>query len=139
MNTNYVTGGNIEAWCTKCKLELDHTIIAIVDNFPKRVKCNTCQGQHNFRGRPAEKKRSASKSPARKKTKSQKGNYIEYLSRLSGTDPSDALQYSIRGSFKKDDVINHPRFGIGIVSSVIQFKKIEVFFRDGARLLTQNQ
>lgn len=136
---DYVTGGNINAWCTKCKLELEHTIVAMVDNYPKRVKCNTCNGQHNFRGRPSEKKRSSSKSPARKKTKSQKTNYIEYLSRLSGTDPSQAVKYSISGNFDRDVIINHPTFGIGIVSSVIQAKKIEVLFEDGPRLLTQNQ
>ena len=56
MTDNYSTGGYVDAWCTKCKMELGHTIIAMVDNMPKRVQCNTCGGKHNFRTGPSERK-----------------------------------------------------------------------------------
>ncbi len=138
MINNYSAGGYIEAWCTKCKLELGHTIIFMVDNFPKRVKCNTCNGEHNFRTNPSEKSRTRPESPIRK-TKSQEANYNEYISRLSGSDLSNAKKYSIKGNFEKDEIIDHPTFGIGMVLSVIQINKIEILFKDGPKLLIQNR
>jgi len=138
MINNYSAGGYLEAWCTKCRLELGHTIIAMVDNFPKRVKCNTCNGQHNFRAKPSEKNQTKLKSSTRK-TKSQKNNYDEYISRLTGYDLSNAKKYSMKGNFEKDEIIDHPSFGVGIVLSIIQINKIEVLFKDGPKLIIQNQ
>ncbi|RJQ19885.1 MAG: hypothetical protein C4560_05790 [Nitrospiraceae bacterium] len=137
MLNNYSAGGYIAAWCTKCRLELGHTIIAMLDNSPKRVKCNTCNGEHNFRTSPSEKKQAKPEHSA-KKTKSQKTNYNEYMIRLTSCNLSTAKKYSIKGNFGKDDLIDHPAFGIGIVLSVIQINKIKIFFKDGPRLLIQN-
>ena len=138
MTENQSAGGYVEAWCTKCKLALGHTIIAMVGTSPKRVKCNTCNGEHNYRSGQSEKIRTTSeKSP--RKTKSQGKNYMDYTSRLTGLDLSRARKYSIKSDFKKDEVIDHPQFGIGIVLSVIQSNKIDVLFSDSHRLMVQNK
>lgn len=138
MNSTYTTGGYIESWCTKCELELGHTIIAMVDNLPKRVKCNTCSGEHNYRSNPSEKSRTKSKNPSRKAT-AQKINYNEHITRLTGGDLSTARKYSITDNFEKDEVIDHSLFGIGIVLSIIQINKIKILFKDGPKLLIQNR
>ena len=138
MITSYSVGGDIDSWCTKCKLELGHTIIAIVDNVPKKVKCNTCNAQHNFRTKPVKGSRTTSKSPTRK-TRSKEKTYEEYISRLSGGDPANSRKYNTKGNFEQDEIIDHLSFGIGIVLSVIQSNKIKILFKDGPRLLIQNQ
>src|SRR5207302_3841179 len=43
-------GGDVDAFCTRCKMELGHTILAMVGARPVRVRCNTCGGEHNYRG-----------------------------------------------------------------------------------------
>ncbi len=135
MFENYSAGDYIEAWCTKCRLELGHTIVAMVDNAPRRVKCNTCNSEHNFRIKSSGKKR----IPSTGKTKPRNRGYGELISRLSDSDLSRARKYSIEGNFEKDEIIYHPSFGVGIVSSVIQADKVEALFRDGPRLLAQNR
>ena len=47
--TKIAAGSVVEAYCTKCKLVLDHTIVALKGAKPSRVKCNTCGGDHNYR------------------------------------------------------------------------------------------
>ena len=42
-------GGEIDAWCTSCRMNLNHRIVAIVRSTPKRVECLTCNKQHNYR------------------------------------------------------------------------------------------
>ena len=142
MVTTYAAGGYVDGWCTKCKLELAHTIIAVADNFPKRVKCNTCNGEHSFRpkssAKPSEPNRTRLKSPSGK-TKTKVVTYDDYIGRLTGYDLSGAKKYSINGNFKKDEILDHHKFGIGIVLSVIQNNKIEILFKDGNKLLIQNQ
>ncbi len=137
MTNNYSVGGNVESWCGKCKSEREHKIVAMIENAPKKVICNTCKAQHNFRSKPSEKIREKPKTSTRK-VKSHEANYEGCLSRLTGGDFSKAKKYSIKGNFKKDEIIDHSLFGIGIVSSVIQFKKIEVLFKDEPKMLVQN-
>jgi hypothetical protein len=127
MINSYSVGGDIDAWCTKCKLELGHTITALVDNLPKKVKCNTCSAQHIFRAKPFKRSRTKQNSSARK-SRAKEATYQEYLSRLTGGDPANSTKYNIKGNFIKDEIIDHLSFGIGIVLSVINFNKINILF-----------
>lgn len=135
MTKSYSAGDDIESWCTKCRLELGHTIIAMVGDIPKRVKCNTCGSEHNFRGRPSERE-SAVASP--KKAKPRGKAYKDYLTLLTEADRSAARTYSVKDTFKENDVIEHSKFGTGLVQSVVNEKKIEVIFKDGPKLLIHN-
>ncbi len=139
MIKSYSVGEVIEAWCTKCKLELDHTIAAMVDNLPKKVECNTCKGKHNYRAKPVERTRATTKGTVRKVRKTITDKYNEVLAGLAEGDLSNAVKYSIRGNFAKDDIIDHPKFGIGVVLSIIKINKAEILFKDGPKLLVQNQ
>jgi hypothetical protein len=128
----------MEAWCPRCNMKSDHTIIAVVDNSPKKIKCNTCDEHHNLSARPCGKSRSKLKGTTRK-TGSKETTYEEYISRLAGGDTASSRKYDTKGNFEKDEIIDHLRFGIGIVLSVIQLNKIKILFKDGPRLLIQNQ
>ncbi|MCC7202385.1 MAG: hypothetical protein IT393_06985 [Nitrospirae bacterium] len=143
MKNNYTVSGPVDGWCTKCKLELVHTIIAMANNVPVKVKCNTCNSEHKFRAKPSGTTRpksatsSKSASPARK-IKTPEAHYNEYMSRLTDYDLTRVRIYSMSGSYKKDEIIQHSKFGVGIVLSLIQNNKIEMLFKDGPRILIQN-
>jgi len=138
MNNNYSEGEFMKAWCPRCNLKLDHTIIAIVNNLPKKIKCNTCDEYHNLSTKQSGESQLKSKNTT-SKLKSKEAMYEKYLYRLTGGNPAIFIKYNIKGNFEKDQIIDHLKFGIGIVLSVIQINKIEILFKDGPRLLTQNQ
>ena len=138
MNNNCSAGEDIKARCPRCNLITDHTIIARVDNLPKKIKCNSCDEHHNLSAKQPGKSGTSSKSSTRK-SRSKEATYEKYLSGLTGGDPANSMKYNIKGNFKKDQIIDHLKFGIGIVLSVIQIDKIEILFKDGPRLLIQNQ
>lgn len=143
MKNNYTVSGPVDGWCTKCKLELGHTIIAMVNNVPVKVKCNTCNSEHKFRSkqsgatRPKSATSAKSATPARK-IKTQEANYNEYITRLKDYDLTRVRIYSMSGNYKKDEIIEHSKFGVGIVLSLIQNNKIEMLFEDGPRILIHN-
>src|SRR3954468_24540373 len=58
-------GGEVDSWCTKCKLVLNHRIIAMVGTTPVRVECSTCNSHHNFRARAPGDKAPAAGTGAR--------------------------------------------------------------------------
>ena len=48
------------------------------------------------------------------------------------------VHYSMSGSFKENDVIDHKTFGMGIVISA-SYQKMEVVFSDRSRILVFNR
>ncbi len=126
-------GTDIVSWCTKCKLILDHTLVALADGLPKKVKCKTCKGHHNYRD-----KAPAARVPGTGR-KVKKTDYEVAMSRLGESyDFSTAKKYSMKGKFKVDQVIDHASFGIGFIVLSLD-TKIEALFVDGPKRLVQNR
>ena len=137
MTEGYTVGGEVVSWCTKCKIELGHTITAIVDNKPKKVKCNTCNGLHNYRSKPPETGKTTKRAGRKRKTPEE--IYNEQITKLSGGDLSGARKYKTDDSFVVDELIDHPKFGVGVVMAIVKVNKVETLFKDGTKLLIQNQ
>ncbi|BBA71779.1 hypothetical protein [Geobacter sulfurreducens] len=133
-------GDIIEARCTKCRAVYNHTIVAMIGTRVVRVQCNTCGGQHNYHS-PQEEKKTVERSSARRPVgeKPRRASAVagpsEWEHAMEGRDPASAVPYAMDASFRVDALVNHPTFGIGIVTAVIKPNKVEILFRDGKKLL----
>ncbi len=128
-------GSEVDAYCTKCKIVLAHTVVAMQGSRPRRVKCNTCEGEHNYRATKPKPKAPAKKT-AKPATRRTKQNWEEIMKGAS-TKPRKA--YSMSGSFAEGDWIEHKTFGLGCVQSFTPPNKITVRFADSTRLLVCNK
>ncbi len=145
-------GGEVDSWCTKCKLFLNHRIIAMVGGTPARVECSTCGSHHNFRARapgekaPAATRTSSSSSAgprsvrASSVTKAQQAALDRERSwekAVSGKAVAEFKNYRVDQTFAEGDLIRHKKFGDGIVTRILDPKKVEILFRDEPRTLAQ--
>jgi hypothetical protein len=130
MPQRFRVGGDVDAFCTRCKMDLGHTILAMVGTKPVRVRCNTCQGEHAFRGAPAAKK--GSWVPASERAA--KATVTSWEALLQKKDLSRARRYSAKDRYQTDDVLEHPVFGIGLVQEV-RGDKIAVAFKADVKTL----
>lgn len=48
---------------------------------------------------------------------------------------SAAKPYSMNALFERDDVVDHPTFGAGVVQELVPPDKVRILFQDGLRLL----
>ena len=152
----FVTGRDCDAWCTRCKMDLAHTIVAMVDGLPKRVKCNTCDSHHNYHRpraeRDAEKAERAAKRAARKSSSGgsrSSGSRVASTSsaaireiwgqRMSASEDQPTHLYNFRESFSENDGIEHPKFGRGVVIKLISPQKMRVLFQDGEHMLAMGR
>lgn len=143
-------GGEVDSWCTKCKLVLNHRIIAMVGAQPARVECSTCNSHHNFRARapgekaePTGRTRSVVGSGGAKKsnvTRAQQAVLDREKSwerAVSGKAVRDFRAYRVSETFAEGDLVKHSKFGDGVVTRIVDPKKIEILFKDDARTLAQ--
>ena len=147
-------GGEVDSWCTKCRLFLNHRIIAMIGAKPARVECSTCSSHHNYRGAaPGEKPETSAKSnakrvgvspgnprPARGPTKAEQERIAREQSwekAVSGKSPKEFKAYRVSGTFQYGDLIRHPKFGDGVVTRIADAHKVEILFKDESKTLAQ--
>ena len=143
-------GGEVDSWCTKCKLVLNHRIIAMVGPKPAKVECSTCGSHHNYRakapgdtsGASASGTKRASVAPksTRGPTKAQQAliDQEKFWERATSGKPVTAFaRYSTAFIYEEGAIVHHAKFGDGVVTRVIDPKKVEILFRDGPKTLAQ--
>lgn len=130
MSNSYEVGKEIEAYCTKCKIDRLHVIESLkTDGTINRVLCRTCGGSHQFR-RPKSEAAGARRSPRTTARRRAKGAVI-----LTPEEAAGAKRYTMDGHFEVGDIIRHTTFGSGKVVEVRSDGKIEVGFETGGKLL----
>jgi hypothetical protein len=131
-------GSTVDAYCTKCKLVLAHAVTAMAGAKPRRVHCNTCNGEHNYRAAKPVAKAAAKKSEKKAKTATKKTRQTwEEVMQEASAKPHK--KYTMSGSFGEGDWIEHATFGLGCVQSFIAPNKITVRFADATRMLVCNR
>jgi hypothetical protein len=137
-------GAEIDSWCTKCRMDLQHVVVAIVSGQPKRVECQTCHTQHNYRkpkgvkdpvSTETEEAVPTSKRKAPRLTKAQVEYNTEYEARVEGRALSEFTKYSVKHEFQVNDLVAHKKFGNGSVAERLDDNKISVMFKDGLKTL----
>ncbi len=142
-------GGEVDAFCTRCKLTLAHTILAMVGTKIARVRCNTCMGEHTYRSAPGATDRSSSSSSSPRGTSSSRGAsasreekpekvVISFEQQLAGKDIANAPKYSPKDTYQVDQVVQHPTFGLGLVTAV-RGDKVEIAFKSETKTLVHGR
>jgi hypothetical protein len=148
-------GTEVDSWCTKCRMDLLHRIIAVHNGKIMRVECRTCGGHHNYR-RPksattearATMVRSTSTqrqhpsgsalSPRRAAAQeAERQREASWQKAVLGQPISSFKAYRASQTFSLGDLIRHGKFGDGYIVRVIDRQKVEVMFKDGPRMLAQ--
>ena len=142
-------GAEIDAWCTKCRMDLMHRIVAMVQSAPKRVICLTCNSEHNYRAPRTETTASGvhvrarntgpKPSPAAarvtQKARAEKERADSWASKTLGQAVDAFTRYAMDKSFRESELVLHSKFSEGYVDKVLEGAKISIMFRDGAKTL----
>jgi hypothetical protein len=126
------------AYCTSCKMDLTHVIVAMQGDRIVRVQCKTCKKEHAYKAAKGVTEPTAKPKKERaKKADPDAGNPIELeWEKLMATHKNAPVKpYSMKGHFGLGDKLNHPSFGDGIVGKLIYPNKLEVIFRHDVKVL----
>jgi hypothetical protein len=143
--------GEVDSWCTKCRLILNHRIVSMKSGKAHQVECLTCRSQHRWRPNTPGDKPGASADAARLRgggggahaSKPARASHAtrhaeQWEKAIAGRGVSEFKAYNVGGSFSEGDLLRHKKFGDGVVTRVIDAHKVEVLFRDEARTLAQS-
>ncbi len=131
-------GKDVLSYCTKCKLNLGHIIVAMKDaKHIAKVKCNTCGTLQAYKD-PTQAKQNKTRTRKTSVTPSKVVSVSDlWMEKMSNTKKK-SMPYAMDGKFVEGDVIDHSKFGPGIVEKVVD-DKIEVIFRHEIKTLVHNK
>ncbi|MCK5688923.1 hypothetical protein KAI87_06620, partial [Myxococcota bacterium] len=102
--TDKTAGSDIDAYCSKCKLVLNHHIIAMNGTKVVRVVCTTCKAEHAYkasatkRSPATRKKATTTKSARAKRVDSPTPSHYDEI--MAGRDIASAKRYKITEIFE---------------------------------------
>ncbi len=86
------------------------------------------------------KKKKKKKAPATKRRSKKAVSPEEMFRELTdGSDLSAAVSYNVKKPLAVGDIVDHPTFGIGIVTIKTDVQKAKVFFETGERVMICNR
>ncbi len=130
-------GAEVEAHCPKCKADTQHVVISKYEDEIRRVQCNPCGDVHPYRKpRGESEEEEAAPPPTKKKAQKAKPTWDQVMAKSSKKQPKP---YQLGEYFKENELLSHPKFGVGFVSENIGDDKIEVTFKDDKRVLVHNR
>ena len=123
----------MESYCGKCRMVLAHSVVALLDGVPVKVRCLTCSSDHKPRNEPG---RSVS-SERKKKPKTTSAKLSVWQERMLSLSDTAAIPYTISKTYCVDDLILHKKFGKGIILRIPSPEKIITLFDSGEKMLLQ--
>lgn len=127
---NLGPGKEVLSYCGKCKLSLAHVIVALNKKGSiEKCECKTCGAVHRYRD-PEKPVKTAGTKEA-KKAHTRETLWKEALSIADGAPKP----YSMTAEFVQGEIVNHPKFGNGVVLELIGFNKIKTIFESGEKIL----
>ncbi len=134
-------------------MDLGHRIVAMVGEAPKRVICQTCNSEHNYRAPRSAREASVARTrgtsppkPARTasqraldRQKAELSRVTDWEKKVSGQTVDAFTRYSIDKTLEVGELVNHKKFGEGYVLEVLDQNKVCVMFRDGQKTLAHGQ
>jgi len=126
------------AYCTSCKMDLNHIIVAMKGDRIAKVQCLTCKKEHVYRAPKGATEPQAKASKSKKSEASEEANHsieVEWEKLMSAHRDAPLKPYNTKGHFGLGDKLNHPTFGDGIVGKLIYPNKLEVIFRNDVKIL----
>jgi hypothetical protein len=134
-------GKEIEAYCGKCKEDSVHVITAMKGDIVDKVMCKGCNSTHKYKlpksaGDTGEKKRGRPKKKTGRTAGRRRKN--DWATLVSQIEDNKIVDYAIDSTYHEMDAIQHKKFGVGVITKILDINKIEVVFESNTKILAQN-
>lgn len=138
---------DIDAFCTKCKMLLNHVVVSELNGSVSKVQCRTCGSVHKYRGADKKaataKREPTSRAPRAKSSLNSQAKAAEIQARWQKKKDAmpadrDIIDYRIGGDYRASNVVRHKTFGLGFVERVLSKTRVEILFQTGLKEMVMN-
>ncbi|MES3036289.1 MAG: hypothetical protein V4736_00155 [Bdellovibrionota bacterium] len=139
---------NFYTMCKKCAAERYHKVLTHTSEKSAKIECEVCHSKKTFTLPKAAKEKVAKvtksgkpaspRGAAARATAALAKHEDQYQSTLAALESQPALDYKMSLSFKANQKVSHPKFGVGVVLTTFP-NKVDILFKDEVRSLVHNR
>jgi hypothetical protein len=137
--------GEVDSFCTKCRLVLNHRVVSMKAGKAYQVECLTCRTTHLWRAAAPGVKVAAGSTGRATRAVGPKSTRVTPAMRqeqmwekaIAGRAVNEFKTYNTGATFQEGQLLRHKKFGDGVVTRVIDAHKVEVLFKDEPKTLAQ--
>jgi hypothetical protein len=118
--------------CKKCGVERFHIVLAHPTAASAKIECEVCHAKRTFKLESPKKKKTGVKKT---RVPSASTRWEEVSKHL---DEKSKQPYNMKAAFSLNSTIDHPKFGLGVVTAIVG-QSMEVVFIDATRSLVHNR
>jgi len=122
---------NFYFWCKKCEEDRYNKVLTHPTKTSAKLECEVCGKKSTFKLGTTKKK--ATRKRKKAKTPEEVWNELKDKTDISAVEP-----YSMKKKFDAEMAIDHPKFGLGVITEA-NGVSINVTFEDGERSLVHNR
>jgi hypothetical protein len=126
--------------CKKCGSERYHIVLAHPTAKTAKIECEVCHSKKTYK-LPSDKPKKVSGAAAARKAQAaetRKNAHSKEYAELVEKAKGEAQGYNMKAKFTANQMIKHPKFGVGVIRSSLS-DKVEVIFEDAVRMLVHNR
>lgn len=139
MDSQIGVGKEVLSYCNKCKLALAHIVVTMKSpTVIGRAECKTCKTTHAYKD-PSGVQAGRVKKPTTRRKKTSTKSVSDMWLEMVGNATEKSQAYSPKACFTTGDIIDHPKFGPGVIEKLIDNDKIQVIFRHDIKTLIHNR
>lgn len=121
--------------CKKCDVDRYQVVLAHTSSKAAKLECEVCHTKNTFK---VESASTTTKGGKKKTTKSTRGSHKVRWEQLTQGSSQEATPYNMKKAFEVESLIDHPKFGLGVVTALTN-SSIQVVFEDQERSLVHNR
>lgn len=146
----------MESGCGKCGDATRHAVVAVVNGEVIKAQCMICGSTHKYKptsrqakaDSPGISRRTRTASgvstvrvtpPGAPKPKAKAAKPVrarrDWEEQIAKRDQSQARPYDMGECFAQDELVDHSKFGVGIVLKTTRPDKMDVLFQEGMKTL----
>lgn len=119
--------------CKKCEADRYHKVLTHPTKTSAKLECEVCSAKQTFK--LGAKKKKTGTGRKRKKTPTPEEVWTELKGKV---DMENVESYNMRKRFDPETAIDHPKFGVGVITEA-NGVSIMVTFQDGEKSLVHNR
>ena len=116
---NHAVGDEIVAFSPKLKSDTPHVIVSMYEGEIRRVQCQVSGEVHAYRKPRGETSEGQGELESGGKKLNKKMSWREAMATVSEAQLAACRPYSIRDTYVEMDLVSHPKFDIGFVTSIL--------------------
>ena len=132
---------SFHTFCKKCDADRYHIVLTHTSSTSAKIECEVCHSKKTYtlpKAGSSMAKKKTTTGPAKVPRAKKNSHADEFNALMLNRGAEKGIPFSIKTKFQSDQKIEHSKFGVGFIKTVLP-DRVDVMFSDEVKTLMHNK